>query len=229
MVQIGDFGGLNLRKPRIRSIRNPLDKSTVVSIFPKYIGEEKWTIHPGKFIIQPGTYENPALLVVGPSSWYREFPDDQPTLEIPCSSVEVADSIIRDYCNGMLGCDMESAIPGMFFVPGEVNVIKIKTEYKNKLDEVKEKQDNWYRNLVKLADSLWARSNGNPLVIWDEMRLAARSLNYNDKDWLKDFQIDELIRCIACGSLKNPKYPVCPTCKAVDQNHPMAKEVKFAS
>jgi uncharacterized OB-fold protein len=39
----------------------------------------------------------------------------------------------------------------------------------------------------------------------------------------------ELIRCNACGNLRNPQYPVCPTCKNVDMSHPLAKELKFAN
>lgn len=228
-MQIGEFPGLSLRKPKIRSIKNPLDKSTIVSIMPKEVDEVKHTIHPGRFIIHAGNFEHPATLVVGPSSWYREFPDDQPTLEIPVSSVEVADAIIRDYCNGLLACDMDGAVPGMFFVPGEVSVVEIKLKYKEKLNEAKLKQDNWFRNLVNLADSLWARSNGNPLTIAEEMRIAARMLNYSNKEWLKDFQVDELVRCAGCGALRNPKYPICASCKMVDQSHPTAKEIKFAS
>ena len=123
---------------------------------------------------------------------------------------------------------MADSMPGLFFVLGEHNVMDIKMKYKSKLDEVKARQDTWYKILVRLADSLWARSNGNPLVICDEMRLAARSLNFNDKAWLKDFHIAELVRCAACGSMKNPLYPICPTCKAIDSENPLAASIKFA-
>lgn len=119
-------------------------------------------------------------------------------------------------------------MPGLFFVLGEHNVLDIKTNYKKKLEEMNEKQNNWYRILVKIADSLWARTSGNPLAIWDEMRLAARALNLNDKPWLKDFQTMQQVPCKACGSLKNPTYPVCPMCKAIDQDNPLAKDLKFA-
>jgi hypothetical protein len=212
----------------IRSIKNPMDRCTIVSIFPKEIDETKHTIEPGKFHIPAGTLEVPAILVVGSSSWWKDIDVDQPMLEIPVSSIQIADSVIKDYCNGMLGCNMSDAMPGLFFVLGEHNVMEIKMKYKKKLEETNIKQDNWYRILVRLADSLWSRTAGNPLAIWNEMRLAARSLNFNDKPWLKDFQTAELVRCKACGGMKNPEYPICPTCKSVDMTHPMAKELKFA-
>lgn len=212
----------------IRSLKNPMDRCTIVSIFPKEIEEHKPTIEPGRFVIPAGTFEDPAILVVGSSSWWKDFDPDQPMLEIPNSSIQVAESVIKDYANGMLGCNMSDAMPGLFFVMGEHTKLEIMMKYKNKLNETKVRQDNWYRILVRLADSLWSRTNGNPLAIWDEMRLAARSLNLNDKPWLKDHQQAELIRCFACGSMRNPLFPICPTCKSIDKDHPLAKDLKFA-
>jgi hypothetical protein len=107
-----------LKRRAIRAPVNPLDKSTVVSIFPKYILEKKCTIQPGVFEIQPGTYDAPAILVVGSSSWWKEVDDNQPLLEIPHSSIQIADSIVRDYCNGIVGCDMGNNMPGLFYVMG---------------------------------------------------------------------------------------------------------------
>ena len=224
-----EFTGSLLNSRRlIRSVKNPMDKCTIVSIFPKEIDENKHTIEPGKFHIPAGTFEEPAVLVVGSSSWWKDIDVDQPMLEIPVSSIQIADSVIKDYCNGMLGCNMGDATPGLFFVLGEHKAVEIKMKYKQKLDETKIKQDNWYRALVRLADSLWSRTSGNPLAIWDEMRLAARSLNLNDKVWLKDYQQAELTRCSACGGMRNPLYPICPTCKSIDNSHPEAKNLKFA-
>lgn len=212
----------------IRASKNPMDRCTIVSIFPKEINEEKYTIEPGKFHIPSGTFESPSILVIGGSSWWKDTGPDDPMLEMQRSSIEIANSIINDYCNGMLGCNMADSMPGLFFVLGEHNAIDIKMKFKQKLEETKVKQDNWYKILVRLADSLWARTGGNPLTIWDEMRLDARSLNFNDKPWLKDFQVAELIRCAACGSMRNPNYPICPSCKSIDNSHPLAKELKFA-
>ena len=218
---------LNNRK-LIRSIKNPMDRCTIVSIFPKVIDEVKYTVEPGKFHIEPGTYENPSTLVVGSSSWWRDIDVDQPMLEIPVSSIQIAESVIKDYCNGLLGCNMADSMPGLFFVLGEHNIMEIKMRFKSKFEEVKAKQDNLYRILVKLADSLWATSNGNPIVICDEMRLAARSLNFNDKVWLKDYQMAQLVRCSFCGGMRDEAYPICPSCKAIDSSHPLAGGIKFA-
>ena len=51
----------------------------------------------------------------------------------------------------------------------------------------------------------------------------------NDKPWLMDFNIVEMKPCVMCGTLKNPLYPVCGKCKAIDMTNPLAKDVKFAT
>lgn len=213
---IGQFPLLSEVKRRtIRAPVNPLDKSTIVSIFPKLIVERKHTIQPGIFEIKPGTYENPSLLVVGPSSWWKEIDENQPLLEIPHSSIQIADSVVKDYCNGLLAVDMAENMPGLFFIPGEISLELLLKDHQKELDIARTKQRNWYTALVRMADALWSRSMGNPLTISDEMKLAARDLNLINKEWLKDSQTMDLVRCAACGHLKNPLYPVCSNCKNI--------------
>lgn len=230
MSVVGGFPGLGNQRRTIRAPVNPLDKSTVVSIYPKEILEVKHTIEPGKFYISKGSYDNPAILVVGPSSWWRDVDDTQPLLEIPQSSIQIADSIVKDYCNGLLGCNMGEAMPGLFYVPGEHTLQSLKKSFQHELDKAKKRQETFYSALIRLADSLWARSNGNPLAVSDDMRLAAKELNLTtQKDWMKDFTMVDMIRCKACGSLRNPEYPVCPTCKAIDDpERAKTLNIKFA-
>lgn len=224
--QVGEFG-----QPRqmIKTVKNPLDKATIVSIYPKEINETKETCFPGKFTVPMGRFENPSCTVIGPSSWWRDIDLEQPLLEIPVAATVMAQSIVSDYCVGLLACDMASQMPGMFVIPGEFDVKQVKKEYSIKLFEAKSKQDSWFAALIKIGNSLWARSNGNPLVIWDEMRMAAREMGKLDVPWLKmDVQM-ELIKCWACGALRNPEYPICPACRNVDMDHPRAKDIKIAA
>lgn len=217
-------GAFPSKRMTIRAPINPMDKSTVVSIFPKELDEEKHTISPGRFVIPPGSYEKPSLLIVGPSSWWREIDEDQPLLEIPNSSIQVADSIVKDYCNGILACNMSDSMPGLFYIPGEHDKVSLMKQFMPELVKAAARQKNWYLILVRLADSLWARSNGNPQAISDDMRMAAKELNVHEtKDWMKDHQMADMVRCKACGALKNPLYPVCSSCHFPDPDHPMTK------
>jgi len=109
-----------------------------------------------------------------------------------------------------------------------MNLTEIKMRYRTTLEEANRKQRDWFLTLTRIADSLWARANGNPLCISDQMRLAAKELNLDNKPWLMDFKTIELTACVACGTLKNPAFPVCQNCKAIDPNY-KGPEIKFAS
>lgn len=227
MSSVGQFPGIReLRRRTVRQPVNPMDKATVVSIYPKEINEVKHTIEPGRFVIKAGSIESPALLVVGPSSWWREIDEEQPLLEIPVSSIQIADSVVKDYCNGILGCNMGDTMPGLFYVPGEHNLASIRKSFAHVLEGAAVKQKKFYSTLIMLADALWARSQGNPLAISDDMRLAARELNLTaNKDWMKDFTMINMVRCKACGTLKNPDFPICASCHFPDPDHPMTKQL----
>lgn len=216
MSIVGTFPGLNNPlKNTVRAPSNPMDKSTVVSIYPIPLKEKKVTLMPGRFNVPAGSYDKPSILVVGPSSWWKEVDENQPLLEIPVHSVLIAESIVNDYCKGLLKCNMQDAMPGLFSIVGEVTLDVIKTKYKALLDKANDNQKRWYTALVKEADTQWSRTNGNPIAISDLMRLAARELGQNTKEWLQDFQATETIRCVACGNMRNPLYPICPVCKTV--------------
>ena len=227
MSVVGQFPGIReLRRRTVRQPVNPMDRATVVSIYPKEIHEVKHTIEPGRFDLGMGSYEKPSILVVGPSSWWREIDEEQPLLEIPVSSIQIAESVVRDYCNGLLACNMGDTMPGIFYIAGEHNLASLKKSYQHELDKAQKKQHKYYATLVLLADALWARSQGNPLSVSDDMRMAARELNLTEtKDWMRDFKMINMVRCKACGSLKNPDYPICSSCHFPDPDHPMTKQL----
>lgn len=207
-----------IRKRVIRAPVNPMDKSTIVSIYPRSIKERKPTIQPGVFEIEAGSYENPAILVVGSSSWWKETDVDQ-FLEIPQQSIQIADSFIRDWAVGLFQCNMGDAMPGLFYIPGNHDIDVVR-DFKDKddillLDVAQKKQKKWYENLVEAADVLWARSSGSPLSISDNMRLAAQDLGLVKKSWLADFNTLQEEECPACGQLRNAKFPVCQHCKTI--------------
>ncbi len=215
-MPVGGFPGLvGSRRRTVRAHVNPMDLSTIVSIYPKEINEVHPTVQPGRFHVDAGSYEKPAILQVGPSSWWKELDDEQPLLEIPNSSVQVADAVVKGYCSGLLACNMGSSMPGLFWIPGAFSVKDLQNKHQNLLDKAKANQDRWFANLVKLADGLWARTNGSPLVIDDNMRMAARSLGLGMKDWMKDFTMLAKTPCPACGVPRNVDFPVCSSCHAI--------------
>ncbi len=195
---------------------NIMDKTTIVSIFPKNVTSLNYTLFPGDFTVPKGTYEKPGILVVGPSSWWKEMEDlNQEPFEVTVGSISVADSIIRDWMGGLVGCDMATAMPGIFYVNGEKTVELVKKEFKAQLDLALVKQKKYYETLIQFADVSWINYQGHPRSISEDMKLAATELQIKDKPWMKDFTDFKLQDCPACGHLRNPNYPVCANCKTV--------------
>ena len=139
------------QKQAIRQPVNPMDKSTIISIFPKAIQEKKETLQPNTFNIAPGSYANPSILIVGPSSWFREVDEHAPLVEIPVSSIVIAKSIVDDYISGLLAFRRNAAHPGIFYMPGEyktIDIIKkspVAADYLRLLANAKQIQDQWQR------------------------------------------------------------------------------------
>ena len=220
------------RNRQVRGPKNPMDKSTVFSIFPRKIVEKKITLEDPEYVLEPGHPDTPTRLQVGPSSWWREIDPTQPLLEIPVSSVQIAESVVRDYINGIIMCDMGETRPGLFFLPGDVSLTELKSKHIDVLVLATKRQENWFRAVIKLADSMWARTNGNPLAIDDNCRLAAKMLKVEDRPWLMDYKLEnvQISACPACGHLRNSSYPVCQNCKTViDQEKFQKLGLKFAS
>lgn len=203
-----------LNQQTIRGPVNPLDKATIVSIYNQQIIEQKHTIQPGTFVIEAGTFEKPSFLTVGPSSWWKQTDPKQPLLEIPIGSLSIAESVVRDYCNGMFGVNMGDRMPGLFYVPGEVDYKKLMADpdMKAQLFKAKKNQENWYTLLIKFADSFWSVSKGNPLVIMDDMRHAAIAMGKTDREWVKDVANIEHVRCVYCGAFRDVRFPKCGHC-----------------
>lgn len=233
--------GLAVRIHYSKAPDNPMDRCTIVSVYPRPIKENKPMVHPS-------VWEMPALpvekintdfniSVVAPTSWWKEMEDGQPWLEIVTNSMIMADSWIKDYCK-MLGVEWGVRQPGLFWVPGKHNKISIQT-YKNELTgetfeqllaKARRLQEEFYKEIVRLADVMWARTNGNPLTISDDARLGAEILGVSKhKAWMQDFKAYELSNCKACGHMINPMYPICSNCRAI-VNEDRAKElgIKFA-
>lgn len=203
------------QKRAIRSAPNPHDKSSIVSIYPRKVVHRNWTIEPGLFPIDAGSYDNPAILVVNGSSWWKEIHAEKTVLEIPTGSALIAESVVSDWCKPMqLVTELQG--PGMFIVPGlAVTTEQVKTEYKDKLDFALERQRRWYQELIVVADLLWVHSNGNPRSVDALAKLAARELGIKDKGWMMLEQQSQLVACPACGTMRNPAFPVCANCHTI--------------
>jgi hypothetical protein len=203
------------RRKRIFAPKNELDKCTVASIYPRQIIVRNHTIFPGLFVVPAGSVEHPGLLVVESSSWFKTDYNTNDDTEVVVGSPSIARSIIDDYARGLPNYNGAESMPGLFFVTGERDEDYILEHCQKQIADAERKQNNWYMSLVRQADTLWARANGNPLAISDDARLAAELLGLKDKAWMQDFKTLELTNCPACGTPRNTNFPMCANCKTI--------------
>lgn len=214
--------------------RNPADKTTIVSVFPKMILENKTTIWPNRYEIPAADKDGFALLVVEGASYYMPSSIEKmaPT-EIQINSAELARSIVEDYLTGMWLASKGNRGPGVFWIPGEwdhktiLNYKEAKTgkTFDQFLSEARAQQKEWFKLLVDAADSLWASSGGNPRAIPVDSKLGAEMLGVDKtKPWMQNDIAASLEHCPSCGEMINLNYPVCKYCHAI-VNPAKAKEL----
>lgn len=198
---------------------NPYDRSTIVSVYPREVIENKPTVFPGRFVIAAGTIELPSLTVIEPTSWFREMEEGMQAIEVQVNAHSLAESIVQDYCVGFPKCVMGQAQPGLFCIPGKYTAETIQefvaedgTFYVKLLSTAIARQRSWFQELVRMADIDWSRTQGNPLSISELSKMAAKELGLTNKPWLQDFLAVSLYPCAACGVMGNPAFPKCASC-----------------
>lgn len=235
-ANMGALLNVGFTRKAVRSPENPSDKSTLVSLYPKPVPYKSSTVQPGEYILPAGSEKNPSVLIIGSSSWYKDLGPTEPLIEVPVNSMIMAESVIKDYCQGLFGCS-STAGPAIFFVPGckygpdrkpheELTKKWIQEDYKSLIESALTRQKNWFEWLIQEADVDWARTNGNPNSVNNLQRLACELLGRKDKAWMQDFKAAELKPCVACGNLVNYNYPVCQHCGHVI-NPEKYKELKL--
>lgn len=134
----------------------------------------------------------------------------------------IAENLRGMLCNSQLGLG-ENACPGVFFVKGECTKEQIKEKYSKELAHAKLQQLNWYRNLVREADDVWAKFHQHRMIS-DLQRFAANCLQLKNRDWMAaNFDV---INCPACGAnLPNAEVTVCKECRTII--NPVEHEKKF--
>lgn len=214
--------------------KNPMDKTTIVSIYPKEIVDVKPTLFPGRYIIPAALDNDFSLLIIeGASYFLPSMVGNQAPNEVQVNSMMLAESILHDTipCMNLVTSNVR---PGVFSVPGEYNRISILNyvhadgrKFSELLKLAHEWQHNYWTAVIDEADYYWSKSNGNPKTIPDDAKLAARILGVEKvKPWMSNVVASELVNCKACGEMINPSFPVCKFCHSV-VNPDLAKKLNI--
>jgi hypothetical protein len=198
--------------------------STVISIVPFPIDEFKPGLIPGVFHIERCADENkPICITIGESFHYVYIDAERGNLRVLNPSYEVAASIVADYNSAQLEAKPTSH-PGLFWMPGvwTAEAINKDAEAKERLEEAKRVQREWFVSIVRLADDDWEKTRQHQSIS-DTQRYAAKILdptNKQNRQWIfvdpsKGIEKIEMVLCPACGSDVAKTAVICRFCNYV--------------
>lgn len=194
--------------------------ATLVSIVPFPIREMKIGLYPGIFelsayeepISTPINKMKPSVLPIGESKHFIYIGEDRPDIVVPNSPMQVAKSVVNDYIESMLEVG-DGASPGFFYLQGTVTPEEVATKHTEKLKFNKERQINWFKKVLSLADDDWGKYHKHQ-VISDLQRKIAQLMGLK-REWLSIVDAEPPVTCEICTSQINPKAVVCPICRAI--------------
>src|SRR5271169_869394 len=152
--------------------------STLVSLMPFPIMEEKPGLIPGQFALEACT-GRPSIKVIGQSIFYVFIDADRGSFRVVTPSYAVAKSVVNDYLSAQLAATPD-AHPAFFWVPGALTVEEVESKYADLIQEKKRVQTNWFVELVRLGDDDWEKTHHH-YSISDTQRYAARALDPENK------------------------------------------------
>lgn len=201
--------------------KNPMDRCTIVSVYPREIVYDNPTVFPRRHVIPAGSADDFSILVIESGSFFIASQiEKQPPTEVQVNSAQLVESIIKDSVPTMSLASVSSS-PGVFWCYGQydkksiyhyIEPVTLK-KFEQLLNEARARQLNYWKDIVDDADYLWSASSGNPHAISDDARLAAKVLGLEkSKPWMANTIATELAPCPACGEMVNHMYAICKYC-----------------
>lgn len=194
--------------------------ATIVNTLPSEINEIKPGLIPNHFVIPPAVMGSFTSLVINDCYHTMLIPmTEQPPVIINDPAEKVAEAIVNDFMGACMGTEYIPniyggiAIPGIFWLSGNVSDTLVKTTHKGLLEQAVKNTTAWFQRLVIIADDEWNRSRQRKLIT-DLERLACRSLGL-EKEWNYDIILANSSSCWACKSNIHPEAMICPNCKTV--------------
>ena len=199
-------------------------KSTVVSIYPFELNEEKPGLLPALYRIAAGTFDKPSILHVGDARYFIPRALDQPPIVAFESGEIVARALVEDFVKAQLEYT-PSAHPGLMWIPGEVDESKVKFKFIEELKDLKVKQDRWFMKLIEKADDDWNKFRHHRSIT-DVQRRACEFLKLK-REWTSVEDSTKFIDCPACMTRIRETVIICPNCHVVI-NEQLAAKLHFA-
>lgn len=196
------------------------DLSTVFSILPMTLNEDKPGLRPAHYQIQgvKNPREQLSSLVIVRASFAVYIDENRPALIVPEPSDRVAEAICRDYRVSMSHVEPNVAEPGLFWLKDkrDVTTILMKQDREgwDELQRHREMQMTWFKRLVAEADDYWSKVRSRRMIS-DLQRAAAECLGLA-REWNISAEVQEaLSKCKFCFAQVHPSAIVCSHCSGV--------------
>lgn len=190
-------------------------RGTVVSWYPFPIENiHKPGLMPEYFKINNGEFEKkiPGITEIDSVKRRQYINEDQGWAESLVPANELCTSLVNDYLNSCISIDVNAG-PGIFWVPGKVNLALLiaNKDYKPLLDKHFDRQILWFKALVKTADDSWQEARKHRAITTIQ-KYAATYLDL-DREWLMDREVeDSMSKCEACGTQVPVEGIKCAAC-----------------
>ena len=183
---------------------------TICSLVPFAIQDPyKPGLHPGSFPMSPS--DGKPILTIIKGVTRAQFNENYQQISIGVPDETVAASVVDDYILGQ-SYTSDKERPALFWVNGEWSPVDFEKNFAKEIETAKQKQINWFKRLVTIADDEWQRWHQHKFIT-DLARTAAKELNMK-REWLDD-ATDMTMKCPACQTYVSQHAAVCFACKCI--------------
>lgn len=199
-------------------------KATLVSILPYPIfSEHKPGVVPSEVRLPAAKADDIEIKVIGDAITHDYLDSERGYRERRIPADEMAESITFDYWSHLVHVDA-ACRPGFFWVAGDLTKERVKKEYADLIEEMRETQNSWFKRIVQIADDDWTHNRAHRMIT-DQQRYAAKALGL-EREWLFAPEDVKTTSCPACSSRVSSEAAICQFCNAV-LNEEKAKKFRF--
>ncbi len=192
-------------------------KFSVINFTPFMFREDKPGQSPDSYIIPPSRDDDkvPGVLTVGNAFSRLYMPLQDHEFHVPVAAEALANDLVRSLLDAMIECERGVAEPAIFYVPGDIAPLEVKSKFPEEVRSALNKQNVWCIRLVKKADDEWQKYRQHKFIT-DTQRWACKKLNFK-REWesVSAAAPLELKDCQWCGTKILTNVAMCPNCKQI--------------
>lgn len=187
---------------------------TVASFVPFDIAVDMPGLFPGRYRIPASDTKIPTTIKIETAVHFVYMNESQGSLQVKNPPDVVARAIVEDYVNSQLALN-ETSGPALFWLTGDVEVSDILTKHKTMITKLKERQRNWFLNIVRMTDDDWRKYQRHTVISNFNRTIGSlMTLNPEEHPWMQQIKTleDAYKPCQFCMSNISKEASVCSVC-----------------